>query len=247
MMSSVNNSSIHSVFSFRQRLLPPMETTFCLNWKIKYKQPQYTKHIQMLTEIFCKCWLRKLFWQSEDVNGWSTFWTHRSMRWRVLCSGGLMLCVEEMVLCGLSCSMCVSRCSALGFSCFPLFSSVMYKLSFSLLRTLFMPPLFCWPLVLFFSCELQVFSQASVASLNSTTLSGSSVLHEIISLSSIMKSFCGWKWSYWAYSALIQQIFKGTVHQQSKMLPIFQLYFVEQKILYLANIAECSEYFLHLM
>lgn len=106
-----------------------------------------------------------------------------------------MLCVEEMVLCGLSCSMCVRRCSALGFSPFPLFSSVMYKLSFSLLRTLFMPPLFCWRLLLFFSCELQVFSQASVASLNSTTLSGSSVLDEIISLSSIMNSFCGWNFN----------------------------------------------------
>ena len=118
-----------------------------------------------------------------------TLLMHRLMRCRVFCSGGRMLCVEEMVLCGLSCSMFVSRLCAMGTSLVPLLSSVeMYRLSFSLRSTLFMPPFF-------FGGSLaaggRAFSQASVASRNSTALLGSSILTKITCLSSIMKSLCG--------------------------------------------------------
>lgn len=115
----------------------------------------------------------------------------RSMRCRVLCSGGRMLWVEDMVLCGLSCSIFVRRLCALGASLFPLLSSVeMYRLSLSLRRTRFIPPRF---LLGGFGLAAggRAFSQASVAPWNSTALLGLSILIKITSLSSIMKSLWG--------------------------------------------------------
>lgn len=115
----------------------------------------------------------------------------RSMRCRVLCSGGLMLCDEEMVLCGLSCSMFVRRLCVLGTSLLSLPSSVeMYRLSFSLRRTRIIPLRFLGG-GFGLAAEGRAFSQASVAFWNSTALLGSSILTETTSLSSIMKSFCG--------------------------------------------------------
>lgn len=118
-----------------------------------------------------------------------TLLMRRSMRCRVLCSGGRMLWVEEMVLCGLSCSMLVRRLCALGASSlFPLPSSVeMYRLSFSLRSTRFIPPRFLGG---GFAAGARAFSQASVASWNSTAWQGSSILAKTTSLSSIMKSRC---------------------------------------------------------
>lgn len=119
-----------------------------------------------------------------------TLLIRRSMRCRVLCSGGRMLWVEEMVLWGLSCSMFVRRLWALGPSLLPLSSSVeMYRLSFSLLRTRLIPPLFFGG-GLGFAARALAFSQASVASWNSIALRGSSNLTKTTSLLSIMKSLC---------------------------------------------------------
>lgn len=93
-----------------------------------------------------------------------TLLMRRSMRCRVLCSGGRMLCVEEMVLCGLSSSIFVRRLCALGASLFTLLSSVeMYRLSFSLRKTRFIPPCFLGGGLGFVAGE-RAFSQASVAS-----------------------------------------------------------------------------------
>lgn len=93
-----------------------------------------------------------------------TLLMRRSMRCRVLCSGGRILCVEEMVLCGLSSSIFVRRLCALGASLFTLLSSVeMYRLSFSLRKTRFIPPCFLGGGLGFVAGE-RAFSQASVVS-----------------------------------------------------------------------------------
>lgn len=117
-----------------------------------------------------------------------------SMRCRILWSGGLMLWVEEMVLCGLSCSIFVRRLCAFGRSLISLLLSVeMYSLSFSLRRTRFIPPSLLGGDAAFVEGG-RAFSQASVASLNSTALLGSSILTKTTSLSSIIKSLCKDRW-----------------------------------------------------
>lgn len=143
-----------------------------------------------MREIWCIC-ERQVRDMLGDVGG-----TLRTVSWtrcRVLCSGGRTLWVEEIVLCGLSCSMCVSRCSALGSGPPFAFSSseLMWRLSFSLRSTRRMPPLF-WP-----GCGFALLAgggralfHASVASLNSTAFSGSSILPNMTSWSSIIKSLC---------------------------------------------------------